>query len=284
MARILVVDDVAANRDLLATVLRYMGHQPVEASNGAEALALARRAPPALVICDVLMPVMDGYELVRQLRAEPALGAIPVVFSTAYYREQEALELAKTCGVIDVLSKPCEPEQIIATVRRTLARGAPSAPAQTVLTDAFDREHLRLITDKLSEKVGEIRLADQRLAALLELNLQLAAERDVQRLLDSACRGARLLLAGRFSCLAARSNGEAVALHVSQSGMSPTQVAALGDFSLDQGLPAEVMREGRARRMAFGAADWPQLGLPPGHPPVSTVVVAPIASLSGIYG
>jgi diguanylate cyclase len=286
MARILVVDDVATNRDLLATVLRYMGHQPVEAGNGAEALALARRAPPALVICDVLMPVMDGYELVRQLRADPVLSAIPVVFYTAYYREQEALELAKSCGVIDVLSKPCEPEQIIATVKRALARAAApvSAPYQTALADAFDREHLRLITDKLSEKVGEIQLADQRLAALLELNLQLAAERDVQRLLDGACLGARLLLAGRFACLAARSNGEEAALHVSQSGMSAVQAAALGDFGLDAGLPGEVMREGRARRMAVGAADWPRLGLPPGHPPAAAVVVAPIASLSGVYG
>ena len=70
MATILIVDDLSANRDLLVTILRHQGHRMVEAADGAAGLAVARAEHPDLVITDVLMPVMDGYELVRQLRRD----------------------------------------------------------------------------------------------------------------------------------------------------------------------------------------------------------------------
>jgi len=72
MAKILIVDDLAANREVLVTLLRYDGHRVLEAANGREGLAAVQAEHPDLVITDVLMPVMDGYELVRQLRLDPA--------------------------------------------------------------------------------------------------------------------------------------------------------------------------------------------------------------------
>ena len=105
-ARILIVDDVAANRDLVATVVRHMGHQALEASDGLQALALVRSEQPDLVISDILMPTMDGLEFVSRIRADPALAATEVVFYTAHYREREAGNLAKICGVSQVLLKP----------------------------------------------------------------------------------------------------------------------------------------------------------------------------------
>ena len=86
MAKILVIDDRAVNREFLVTLLGYKGHRMLEASDGAEGLAVARAERPDLVICDVLMPTMDGYEFVRQLRADSAIAHITVIFYTAHYR------------------------------------------------------------------------------------------------------------------------------------------------------------------------------------------------------
>ena len=99
MATVLVVDDQASNRELIVTLLRYAGHEPLEAADGHLALAQVRAARPALVICDILMPTMDGYEFVRQLRADPAIARTEVVFYTATFMEREARSLALSCGV-----------------------------------------------------------------------------------------------------------------------------------------------------------------------------------------
>ena len=92
MATILIVDDRPANREFLMTLLGYGGHRLLQAADGAEALATARAERPDLVIADILMPTMDGYEFVRQLRADPAIARTPVVFCTAHYHEGEAQE------------------------------------------------------------------------------------------------------------------------------------------------------------------------------------------------
>ena len=116
MAKILVVDDVAANRTLMTTVIGHGGHEAIEATDGAQALALVRAQHPELVISDILMPTMDGYEFVRQLRADPELAGTQVIFCSAHYREQEARDLALACGVSQVLTKPCEPQEILAAI------------------------------------------------------------------------------------------------------------------------------------------------------------------------
>ena len=86
MATILIVDDLSANRKFLVTLLRDQGHRLLEAADGREGLAAVQAEHPDLVITDVLMPVMDGYEFVRQLRLDPATSRIPVLFYTAVRR------------------------------------------------------------------------------------------------------------------------------------------------------------------------------------------------------
>src|SRR6476660_6478520 len=120
MSTILIVDDVAANRHFLVSLLREQGHRLVQAANGREALAAVQAEPPDLVITDVLMPVMDGYEFVRQLRLDPANSRIPVVFYTAHYGEREARALALSIGVSAVLRKPADSAQVLKIVGRLL--------------------------------------------------------------------------------------------------------------------------------------------------------------------
>ena len=79
------------------------------------------------MITDVLMPVMDGYEFVRQLRLDPATSAIPVVFYTAHYGEREARALALSSGVADVLTKPAESAEVLKVVGRVLSGDSETA-------------------------------------------------------------------------------------------------------------------------------------------------------------
>lgn len=120
MATILVVDDAQECREYLRALLGYVGHSVLEAAGGAEALALARRSPPDLVISDLVMPGGDGFELASALRAQ---ARIPFIFCTATYLEREASELARLCGAQCVLMKPCEPEALLDAVRGAV-RGA----------------------------------------------------------------------------------------------------------------------------------------------------------------
>ena len=194
MSTILIVDDQPVNRQMLSTLLGYHGHRIVEAADGAEALGVARREHPALVISDIVMPTMDGYEFVRQLRRDGRFTRLPVVFYTANYFEREARGLAAACGVRHVLTKPAEPEVILQTVRDALAMGPPTVSAPPV--DAgFDREHVRLMTDKLSAKVDELEAAKHRLQRLVKIGQQLNRRRDVESLLTEFCRAGRDLLA-----------------------------------------------------------------------------------------
>jgi signal transduction histidine kinase len=154
MAKILVIDDRASGREYLVTLLSYYNHQILEAGDGREGLEVARSEHPALVITDILMPTMDGYEFVRQLRADPAVSGTPVIFYTAAYLETEANKLAAACGVKFLVTKPCEPQELLEKINSALSsREALSVPP---MDEVFGQKHLHLLTNKLSDKVSEL--------------------------------------------------------------------------------------------------------------------------------
>ncbi|HEX5129541.1 MAG TPA: response regulator [Usitatibacter sp.] len=165
-ASILVVDDHPTNRLVLVSLIRRHGYEALEAGDGDEALHLVRSERPALVISDILMPTVDGFEFVRRLRADPEVAGTRVIFCTATYREREAEELARIGGVYRVLSKPCQPTEMLDAIEGALT-GEP-APATLEMAHAFDREHVRLMTDKLSAQEAALSRA-QRVARLAHL-------------------------------------------------------------------------------------------------------------------
>ncbi|MFN7995553.1 MAG: response regulator [Bryobacteraceae bacterium] len=189
MATILIVDDRAPNREYLVEVLGCAGYRLLEAADGAEALAIARSEHPDLIIADILMPKMDGYELVRQLRMDPEIGRTPVIFCTAHYNEREVQPLAWLSGVSDVITKPSAPARIVSAVETVLGIGAPATLTTATVplpdTRTFDREHVRLLTDKLSQKADELNAAKEMLSAALNMGLQLGSESDLRFLLKS---------------------------------------------------------------------------------------------------
>ena len=99
-ATILAVDDHAPSRRYLTTLLGYGNYRILEASDGADALAIARAERPDLILPDILMPMRDSYEFVRQLRDDPRILQTKVIFCTDVYHVEQARALAAACGVI----------------------------------------------------------------------------------------------------------------------------------------------------------------------------------------
>jgi two-component system, cell cycle response regulator DivK len=114
---ILLVEDNEDNRIVYTTILRYYGYQVLEAHDGIEGVSLARQAHPDLILMDVGLPGLDGWEATRRLKADEQTRQIPVVALTAHaLAEHRAQAIAAGCD--GYLAKPVEPREVVAEVRR----------------------------------------------------------------------------------------------------------------------------------------------------------------------
>jgi PAS domain S-box-containing protein len=278
---ILVVDDHAANREFLCALLGYKGHRLLEAADGLEALEIVRAQHPRLVICDILMPTMDGYEFVRQLRADALIADTAVVYCTAHYHEREAQSLARACGVAHVITKPCEPALVLQIVEQVLRE-----PQQhrEVLPEKIHSDHLRLITDKLSQKTEQLQAANEKLNALVDLNLQLASQRDIFRLLDEVCLGARKLIGARCGILGIQGKENGKTAHFVSSGVDPDVAGSFGLPPLNRGVFSRLFAGDRACRIADTGGVPALVGLPANYPLSASLLAAPIASPTLVHG
>ncbi len=283
MATILIVDDRPTNREFLVTLLGYGGHRLLEAGDGAEGLGAVRDGRPDLVIADILMPTMDGYEFVRRLRADPAVADTRVIFFTAHYHEPEARRLAAACGVADVLTKPCEPEAVLRTVEAALGPAPAPASAPVPPAVAFDRDHLALLTDKLSRQADEARRSAERLTALVELGLQLGSERDPGRLLQGFCDAAREIVGARYAVVGVPDGPGTGYRHVLTGGMDVGTVARVGRPGPLGGVLGSVLAAGRCFR-AGNHGGLEAAGVPASFPPASALLAAPVVSPTRVHG
>jgi PAS domain-containing protein len=227
---------------------------------------------------------MDGYEFMRQLRLNPMTTGIPVVFYTAHYGEREARALALSSGVAYVLTKPVESGEVLRIVGRVLAGVSdPRTPPDALpLTPAFDREHLQLLTDKLSKKAGDLRAANARLRALINIGLELASERDPDRLLQSVCIGACDVFAATYVTLGILNRHDRTVERFVSYGADAATWIKVGDAV--SGILAKVVAERRTVRIENPDGDPARLQLPLFHPEVRAFLAAPIASPSHVYG
>ncbi|MCC6072873.1 EAL domain-containing protein [Massilia sp. GCM10020059] len=317
-ATILIVDDHVLNREFLRTLLGYGGHKLVEAASGADALKVVREQRPDLIVSDVLMPGMDGYELVRRLRSDPQTAGLPVIFYTALYREREAGKLAAECGVRWVLPKPSSPDVILRTVHEALGMGLPASvdaedeemgagrPQFTVgdqVADFLDEvdaghgvQHARAadaaapdaaserqqMTQRLSTSLSSLQAVSLRLTALIELGIELGAERDPAALIENGCRVAHGICASKYTCIGMLEEGMGTLQYFASCGdgggaqvvRSAPRAGVLGKL-LGQHAPVRVSGIG---------GDPSVLGLPNGHPPVHSFLGVPIASRERVHG
>jgi CheY-like chemotaxis protein len=121
MAKILLVEDNEMNRDMLSRRLVKRGYEVVVAVNGQEGVAKARTEAPALVLMDMSLPVLDGWEATKELRADPATRGIPVIALTAHAMAGDR-EKALAAGCDDFDTKPIELERLLGKIQALLAR------------------------------------------------------------------------------------------------------------------------------------------------------------------
>ena len=121
--RILVVEDTDDNRKIIRDLLTAAGYALIEAIDGAEGVALARKERPDLVLMDIQLPEIDGYEATRQIRAIPELAKVPIIAVTSYALSGDDAK-ARAAGCDDYVAKPFSPRQLLAKVREFLPDAA----------------------------------------------------------------------------------------------------------------------------------------------------------------
>ena len=121
MAKILVAEDERDIRDLISFTLQFAGHQVVTANNGEEAVQLALKEIPDLVLTDVRMPKMTGYEACKLIKADPTTQHIPVIFLSAKGQDAE-VQTGLDSGADEYLLKPFAPDQLTRKVAEILGR------------------------------------------------------------------------------------------------------------------------------------------------------------------
>jgi CheY-like chemotaxis protein len=121
MRTILIVEDVDYNRDLLVQLLEE-DYEILTAADGAAGVETATRVRPDLILMDLSLPVVDGWEATRRLKARPETAAIPVIALTAHAMQGDE-DKARACGCDDYLTKPIDEDQLFAKLERFLGRG-----------------------------------------------------------------------------------------------------------------------------------------------------------------
>jgi CheY-like chemotaxis protein len=124
MAKILLVEDNEMNRDMLTRRLQRRGHEVVVAVDGAEGLELARREAPTLILMDMTLPVLDGWEATRRLKADPTTVGIPIIALTAHAMSEDRAR-AIEAGCDDFDTKPIEFPRLLGKVDALLGASAP---------------------------------------------------------------------------------------------------------------------------------------------------------------
>jgi CheY-like chemotaxis protein len=130
--RILLVEDNEDNRIVYATVLRHFGYEVLEALNGEEGIARARSEHPDLILLDISIPIIDGWEAARILKRDTSTRDIPIVALTAHALASDR-ERAMDVGCDGYLAKPCEPRVVLEEVERLIGRAEAGAEARAKL-------------------------------------------------------------------------------------------------------------------------------------------------------
>jgi len=114
--RILVVEDHEDNRQILRDLLASAGFDMIEAGDGEQAILAAATSQPDLILMDIQLPIIDGYEATRRIKANPGLKVIPIIVVTSYALSGDE-EKAKQAGCDDYVAKPFSPRQLLAKIR-----------------------------------------------------------------------------------------------------------------------------------------------------------------------
>jgi len=150
---IIIVDDRLENRYMLESLLKGEEFKVISANNGEEALMIARKSPPDLIITDILMPVMDGFTLCKEWRKDESLKKIPFIFYTAAYTSPQDIKYALGLGANRFLIKPQEPEEFLTVIKQVLYDFDSGELTPTPKADKYEAEGLREYSAVLFRKL-----------------------------------------------------------------------------------------------------------------------------------
>ena len=157
--RILIVEDISEERRLLRYIAEKHGHEVIEAANGLEGIEMASVHKPDLIISDALMPVMDGFHFLREVKADETLKSIPFIFYSAIYRGDRDVNLAISLGADGYIIKPKEPKELWEEVEIIL-KNRKKEKAITAELIEEEEEYLKkyseVVATKLEEKIREL--------------------------------------------------------------------------------------------------------------------------------
>ncbi len=177
MNKLLIVDDNPQNRYMLEVLLKTNSYNVEVASNGVEALDLARANPPEMIISDILMPVMDGFSLCRKCKTDELLKGIPFVFYTATYTDPKDEAFALGLGAERFLVKPLAPDDFLAAIKEVFQAHRIGeqivSPEPVQKEEAYYKEYSEILIHKLEQKTLQLELANKRLTSLYQASCNL---------------------------------------------------------------------------------------------------------------
>ena len=195
--RIIVVDDLKENRYLLQKLLEGYNYTVETASNGIEALEIARKKPPDMIITDTLMPKMDGFQLCRELKKDEKLKDIPVLFYSATYTDEKSRKLALDIGGIEYIIKPQEPDVFVEIVNKIwdkYSKGEIKPTEKPLEEKVYMKMYNERLIQKLEKKMLDLEKSEKRikylysvLGAVREVNQLIVKEKNRGILLQEAC-------------------------------------------------------------------------------------------------
>ncbi len=292
MERILAVDDRASDREFLADLLGRAGYDVMGASDGVEALEIARTHHPNLIITELSLPNMDGAELSDRLHDEVDIACTPIIFYTSAYRLSEGRILARSCRAAAILTKPAQPQDILDAVGAAL--GSKPRVAELSGREFPQPSYLGIkLPEYLHELTGLQRLLKQkhdqsveqsearraaasdsdasaysfeafslRLAALLELDFALSSERNPEEMLELFCRVSQDLLNCRYSAVGIVSADGTHLQNFISRGLDESVQAQFAALSLTGGLLGSLATSERPHRVFHDAVNSTTLVYP----------------------
>jgi len=160
MTRILIADDNAQNLYLLETMLKSNGYEVISTRNGSEAIESALKNPPDIIVTDILMPVMDGFELCRRWEANERLSQIPFIFFTATYTDLKDEQFALSLGADRFVIKPQQPEVLLKIIQEALTKPRKARQGSTKKSPENEtrvlKQYNEVLFRKLEKKVKQL--------------------------------------------------------------------------------------------------------------------------------
>jgi CheY-like chemotaxis protein len=191
MKKVLIVDDNPQNLYMLEIMLLSNNYEIRKAVNGKEALEQARAERPDLVITDILMPVMDGFSLCRELKKDTDLKNIPLIFYTATYTDPRDEEFAMSLGADRFLVKPMDPSEMLTAIREVLQtseRILRPIPPEQPENETYYKSYSETLVRKLEEKMLQLEQVNKRQTALYQASCEMVRQHAPREMIQMVLR------------------------------------------------------------------------------------------------